>query len=442
MGEVYLAEDTKLSRKVALKVLPPELAESEERRARFEREAKAIAALDHPNIVQVFSVEEAGGVHFFTMQLVRGKTLTELISNKALPLKKFFAVAIPLADAVAAAHQEGITHRDLKPDNVMVSDDGRVTVLDFGLAKPAPGFAADGSELETQAKTKEGVIVGTVHYMSPEQAQGKTVDARSDIFSIGIVLYEMLTGRRPFEGDNPAAVLSSIIKDEPLSIVETRPEVSRELSKMVQRCLAKEPTRRLQSALDVRNELEDVKKDLASGELRGAAAGPREASVNKWLAAASVVLLLALTGVLVLVFEGRAPDEMVPRLMNPVQVSSAVGVEDYADVVLGWGAVGVRVRSERQLGHLGNAARRWRSREPDRGACRRGPASELVSRWTPNSFFTFPIVVGAWSRVSSGRSHGTKRESLVRRIGHGRLVPLLRVAGQPRRYLGDGCRPG
>ena len=136
MGDVYLAHDTKLDRKIALKVLPAELAESEERRVRFTREAKAIAALDHPNIVQVFSVEEAEGVHFITMELVKGKTLTELLPKKGFPLNRFLDIAIPLSDAVAAAHQEGITHRDLKPDNMMVSDDGRVKVLDFGLAKP------------------------------------------------------------------------------------------------------------------------------------------------------------------------------------------------------------------------------------------------------------------------------------------------------------------
>ena len=181
MGEVYVAEDTKLDRKIALKVLPPEMAESEERRARFKREAKAIAALNHPNIVTVHSVEEADGVHFITMELVKGKTLTELLPKHGFPLNRFFDIAIPFADAVAAAHQEGITHRDLKPDNAMVSDDGRVKVLDFGLAKPTSGFAGGGADsaLPTAAKTAEGVIVGTVSYMSPEQAQGKAVDARS-----------------------------------------------------------------------------------------------------------------------------------------------------------------------------------------------------------------------------------------------------------------------
>ena len=192
MGDVYLAQDTKLDRKVARKVLPPKMAESEERRARFKREAKAIAALDHPNIVQVFSVEEAEGIHFITMQLVHGKTLTELLSKNGFPLSKFFDIAIPLADAVAAAHQEGITHRDLKPDNMMVDEDGRIKVLDFGLAKPTSGFVGGDADsaLPTAAKTAEGMIVGTLSYMSPEQAEGRSVDARSDIFSLGIVFYE------------------------------------------------------------------------------------------------------------------------------------------------------------------------------------------------------------------------------------------------------------
>ena len=163
MGEVYLAEDTKLDRKVALKVLPPELAESEERRARFTREAKAIAALNHPNIVTVYSVEEDDGVHFITMELVRGKTLSELLPKSGFSLNKFFDIAIPLSDAVAAAHQEGITHRDLKPDNVLMGDDGRIKVCDFGLAKfRSESAAGSSSELPTKAMTQEGLIVGTV----------------------------------------------------------------------------------------------------------------------------------------------------------------------------------------------------------------------------------------------------------------------------------------
>ena len=273
MGDVYLAEDTKLDRKVALKVLPPELAESEERRARFEREAKAIAALNHPNIVTVHSVEESDGVHFITMEFVKGKTLTELLPKRGFTISRFLELAIPLSDAVAAAHQEGITHRDLKPANVMVTDDGRIKVLDFGLAKPTGSSGSDprDSDVPTQHRTQEGRILGTVAYMSPEQAEGKPVDALTDIFSLGIVFYEMLTGERPFYGETPAATLSSILKDTPKSMREHRRELPRDLTKIVSRCLAKETTRRFQSALDVRNELDELRAEL-----------PRESSMMAW----------------------------------------------------------------------------------------------------------------------------------------------------------------
>ena len=334
MGEVYLAEDTKLDRKVALKVLPPELAESEERRARFKREAKAIAALNHPNIVTVHSVEEADGVHFITMELVKGKTLTELLPKHGFPLNRFFDIAIPLADAVAAAHQEGITHRDLKPDNAMVSDDGRVKVLDFGLAKPTSGFAGGDAEsaLPTAARTAEGVIVGTVNYMSPEQAQGKAVDARSDIFALGVVFYEMLTGQRPFRGENPAEILSSIIKDTPDSTSELNPAVPRDLAKLVRRCLAKDPNRRLQSAIDVRNELEETKQEVDSGEIVLTAA-PSPTTAAAWTkllllagAAVGIATIAWIAGTFRTSEEGPP---IVPRFTNPVQITSAVGVEDF-----------------------------------------------------------------------------------------------------------------
>ncbi len=327
-GDVYLAEDTKLDRKVALKVLPPELAENEERRARFQREAKVIAALDHPNIVQVFSVEEADGTHFITMQLVHGKTLTELLPKNGFPLNKFFDIAIPLADAVAAANQEGITHRDLKPDNAMVGEDGRVKVLDFGLAKPTRGFVGAGadSKLPTQAKTGAGVIVGTLNYMSPEQARGQTVDARSDIFSLGVVFYEMLTGVRPFRGESPAEVLSSIIKDEPSALTDFDPELPRDLVKTIRRCLAKDSERLCQSAKDIRNELDELKADLSSGELREVAQ-TKSGTVNKWLAAATVTLLLVVIAGAIYFNRTQRIDRF--RLVNPVQVTSFTGVEDY-----------------------------------------------------------------------------------------------------------------
>jgi serine/threonine protein kinase len=185
MGEVYRAEDTKLGRDVAIKVLPAEVAENPERLERFQREARTIASLNHPNIVTLYSVEEAEGIHFLAMELVAGKTLDALTPPDGLSLDRFFELATPIADALATAHSRGIVHRDLKPGNVMVTDEGdRVKVLDFGLAKLTEADLADGlSELPTEALTQEGLIVGTPHYMSPEQAKGEAVDQRSDIFS-------------------------------------------------------------------------------------------------------------------------------------------------------------------------------------------------------------------------------------------------------------------
>ncbi len=270
MGEVYLAEDTTLNRRIALKVLPAEVAQDPERRRRFEREAQAVAALNHPNIVVVHSVEEAEGIHFITMEHVEGRTLSELIPKEGLPLGRLFELAAPLADAISAAHERGITHRDLKPENVMVTGEGRLKVLDFGLAKlmeEAPAGEA-ASQLPTATATEPGRILGTVAYMSPEQAQGKPVDHRSDVFSLGVVLYVMATGRRPFEGDTPASILSSVLKDTPPSLTELKPTLPRHLGRIVRRCLHKDPERRYQTAKDIRNELEELKKELDSGELQ------------------------------------------------------------------------------------------------------------------------------------------------------------------------------
>jgi Tol biopolymer transport system component/tRNA A-37 threonylcarbamoyl transferase component Bud32 len=269
MGDVYAAEDTVLHRRVALKVLRSDIADDEERRERFAREATAVAALNHPNIVTVYSLEEADGIRFITMELVEGTTLAELIPRGGMPLDTLLKIAVPLADAVGAAHQRGITHRDLKPGNVMVARDGRVKVLDFGLAKlldPHPDATMLGATAP-MTMTAKGQIVGTVAYMSPEQAEGGVVDHRSDIFSLGVILFEMATGQRPFTGGTPLSVLSAITRDTPPPVNEIRPQLPRELARIVRRCLAKHPDRRCQSALDLRNELQDLQQDLEAGEL-------------------------------------------------------------------------------------------------------------------------------------------------------------------------------
>jgi eukaryotic-like serine/threonine-protein kinase len=217
MGEVYRARDSRLGRDVAIKVLPDRMASDPELLERFQREAKALAALDHPGIVTVHSVEEAGGVHFLTMQLVEGVTLDRLIPEGGLPVEDLLRTASALAEALAAAHAKGIVHRDLKPGNVMVAEGGRVRILDFGLAKMAgpAGEAPAGSQVRTEMETREGIVMGTVPYMSPEQLQGRRVDSASDVFSLGVVLYEMTTGRRPFRGDSTPDLMSSILKETP-----------------------------------------------------------------------------------------------------------------------------------------------------------------------------------------------------------------------------------
>lgn len=267
MGVVYRARDTRLDRDVALKVLPKEFADDPDRRRRFEREAKAVAALRHPNIVMIHSVEEIDGVHFLTMELVEGKPLSDVVPEDGLPLDTFFSYAIALSDAVSAAHAKGIAHRDLKPANIMVERDGRLSVLDFGLAKLFERNVESDKTIGAESDTGEGRILGTVAYMSPEQAEGEAVDHRSDVFSLGIILYEMATGRRPFRGKTNMSTLSSIIKDDPPSVSEVRSSLPRHLGRIVSHCLAKDPERRYQSALDVRNELDALKGEVSSGSI-------------------------------------------------------------------------------------------------------------------------------------------------------------------------------
>jgi eukaryotic-like serine/threonine-protein kinase len=259
MGEVYEAYDSRLRRRIALKTLPPAFAADPARRERFEREAQAVAALNHPNVVTIHSVEQAEGVPFLTMELVDGRPLSAFVSPGGMPLGHLLQLAIPLVDAVSAAHARGITHRDLKPGNILVTDEGRVKVLDFGLAKVSDAAWAIDETITNNRLTGEGRIVGTVGYMSPEQAEGRIVDSRSDLFALGVVLYELATGEPPFQGDTPMSVLSAILKETPAPVTTRRPDLPAELARVIRRCLEKDPARRLQTALDLRNELEEIK---------------------------------------------------------------------------------------------------------------------------------------------------------------------------------------
>ena len=273
MGEVYLAQDTKLDRKIALKVLPPAAASDPTRLERFQREARAVAALNHPHIVTLYSVEEADGVHFLTMERVEGRSLDRLIPEGGLPLRRLLEIAVALCDALAAAHDKGIVHRDLKPANVIVGENGRPKVLDFGLAKlgHAPGSAGLDSQLSTQVQTREGVVMGTVPYMSPEQVSGRPLDHRTDLFSLGVMLYEMASGHRPFQGGSSAELVSSILRDLPPDLVELKAELPEDLARTIQHCLEKDPERRPRSAHDVHDALVTLRRKTESGEQATAA---------------------------------------------------------------------------------------------------------------------------------------------------------------------------
>jgi Tol biopolymer transport system component len=329
MGEVYAAEDTKLRRRVALKVLPQEMAADPDRQARFEREARAVAALNHPNIVTLHSVEEVDGVRFITMELVEGKTLAEMLPRTGFALSRLLEIAIPLADAVSRAHREGITHRDLKPDNIMIDAEGRLRVLDFGLAKLHDPLGFEGEqEAETAtAGTGEGKILGTVAYMSPEQAEGKAVDPRSDVFSLGTILYEMASGERPFRGDTSMSTIGAILKDEPASVTELNRSLPRHAGRIIRRCLAKDPDRRYQTALDLRNELEELKADIDSGEL---AAQPGVAAARPTRSPKPLVLLGAAAVVAIAGFfaiRGWIRSDAPGPVYTSRPITSAIGVE-------------------------------------------------------------------------------------------------------------------
>jgi TolB-like protein/Tfp pilus assembly protein PilF len=258
MCEVYRASDTKLGRDVALKVMPANLARDADRLARFQREARAVAALNHPHIVTIYSVEETDGVHFLTMELVEGQSLDRLIPASGLAVERVVEIASALADALAAAHEKGIVHRDLKPANVMVTTDGRVKVLDFGLAKDVNTNEMGGPTLTAAGLTQSGEVMGTPAYMSPEQIAGRAIDHRTDIFSLGVVLHEMITGRRPFEGTSLAELASAILRDTPASISEIRTDLPSDLVRITRRCLEKDPRHRVQTARDVSNEFRDL----------------------------------------------------------------------------------------------------------------------------------------------------------------------------------------
>jgi TolB-like protein/Tfp pilus assembly protein PilF len=392
MGAVFLAEDTKLDRKVALKVLPPGMSSDPDRLARFQREARAVAALNHPHIVTLFAVEEDGGTHFLTMELVEGESLDRRLPPGGLPLAQVFDVGIALADALAAAHDKGIIHRDLKPANVMFTQDGRVKVLDFGLAKltaesgpsgaAGEGGAADPTSAPTamsgreRSLTEAGAVMGTVPYMSPEQLHAKEVDHRTDVFSLGVILYEMTTGQRPFSGKSAADTMSSILRDTPPPLHVRDASLPRHLGRIVTHCLEKDPEQRYQSAKDIRNELRALRREVesdvsgvspASGAVPGSAVPAPRAGAPRWLWPVAGVAAMALIAAAVVVMrpwgEGggpaatvieSAPDPAAPAVADARKRIAVLPLENLGPAEDAYFAAGVTDEITSRLAGVGD----------------------------------------------------------------------------------------
>src|SRR5262245_19951526 len=315
MGEVYRASDTRLDREVAIKVLAAQVAHDPTRLARFEREAKAVAALSHPNILAIHDYGSDHGQTFAVMELLEGETLGARISRGGLPWRKAVEIAQAIAEGLAAAHTKGIIHRDLKPDNIFLTTDGRVKILDFGLARVEPPLSSSGDAATGTyhpAETNAGTILGTVGYMSPEQVRGREVDGRSDIFSLGCVLYEMTSGQRAFAGPSAMDTMTAILHDEPPELSESGKRNPLELQRVIQHCLEKDPAERFQSARDLAFALRALFQD--SGPIQIAPAASRVLPIP-WL----VTFMVAAIAASLAVYLSRRP-------ATPVQPFEAIAV--------------------------------------------------------------------------------------------------------------------
>jgi len=334
MGVVYKARDSHLDRSVAIKILPAEKVSDPQRKARFVQEAKAASALNHPNIITIHDITSQEGCDFIVMEYVAGKTLDEIIPRKGMKLGEALKIAVQIADALARAHAAGIVHRDLKPSNTMVDEHGRVKILDFGLAKLTEQVQGDESataatlDIGGKPITEEGIIVGTVSYMSPEQAEGKKVDARSDIFSFGSLLYEMVTGQQAFRGDSKLSTLAAIINKEPAPLPAETPH---DLDKLISRCLRKDPARRFQTMADLKVALEELKEESDSGKLAGGALAARKPLRRPiWIAAEiGAIVLGAIALGAVAYWLLRPTEQAVQTSMIAVPFTSDPGYEAF-----------------------------------------------------------------------------------------------------------------
>ena len=318
MGEVYRARDTRLDRDVAVKVLPASLTSDPDRLRRFEQEARAAAALNHPNILAVYQMATQGGVSYLVSELLEGETLRERLRRGPVPLRKAIDYAVQIAHGLAAPHEKGIVHRDLKPENLFLTNQGRVKILDFGLAKISEAKDTSGSEPTLAQGTEAGTVMGTVGYMSPEQVRTKNVDHRSDIFTFGTILYELVTGKQTFHKPTSAETMTAILNEEPASISQLAPTTPPGLLRVINRCLEKNPDQRFQSASDLAFALEALSDSgIGPGTSPHAVSGERPS--RRWMMAVGALVVVVL-GAAVLTYLWMQPPA-VPRLSNYVQLT-------------------------------------------------------------------------------------------------------------------------
>ncbi len=369
-----IARDTRLGREVAIKMLNSRFQARNDGRERLLQEARAVSALNHPNILALYDICSENGSEFLVMELIRGKTLEQLIGNRGIAVNEAVKYAIAMADALARAHAAGILHRDLKPSNIMITEDGVPKILDFGLARAAePEQRNNGDETRTLTETTEQVVAGTAGYMSPEQAEGKKLDARSDIFSFGAVLYEMVTGRPAFHGESTAATLAAVLNRDPDPPSRTAPQVPKELERIIQRCLRKDPSRRFQHMSDVKVMLAEVREESKSETqlVQEPARGRRT-----WMYAAGCIVLLGIAGGIWWWRNAMSPP---PPPSQPVPLTAYQGDEDFPDfspdgsqVVFAWNGV------HRSKYHIYIKP----LRSPDYLQLTRGEADETYPKWS------------------------------------------------------------
>ena len=324
MGEVYRAHDTRLGRDVAIKVLPEALASDADRLRRFEQEARTIAALNHPNILGIHDIGVHDGAPFLVSEFLEGQTLQEKLVSGALPVRRAVEYGLGMAEGLAAAHEKGIVHRDLKPENVFVTRDGRIKVLDFGLAKlvrPQENESHETAVTLSSPPTLPGMVMGTVGYMSPEQVRGEPTDSRSDIFSFGAVLYEMLTGKRAFKRETSAETMTAILRDEPLALNDAGWQGPPELQRILARCLEKNVARRFQSASDLAFAIESLGGTSPATRV----SQPKSTSIRAWLPWVVFAALLIGIAVREMVRPAAAP-------ANPLEKAHFTRLTDYESV--------------------------------------------------------------------------------------------------------------